>query len=326
MGLFARRALAEREALAVQMIESALLNRVGAHRIAVICPKGGVGKTTVSAAVAHLLSELRGEIVAAVDGNLTKGTLRKRLVRADRPAPEPLMDLAARAVRGQAYPEWTWLAPWHDLVARLRIFSNDGVPASQAEAMPGHDYASVVGLLSRAAQIVVQDMGTSMSTPVARAALETADTLVIATDRTRDCLEATIETITEYAESPRYRELVTGAVVVVNPSRDEGRDTADVGDLLDWLVQLTGGLVVPVPRDPHLATGDLIDWDAVRRETRMAYLRITAHVAARFSLYPLSLRYAPADLITMPPVSTPAPIEVGRREVGRCPDTTALSQ
>lgn len=310
MALFARRALAERETLATQTIETALLNRAGAHRVTVICPKGGVGKTTVSAAMAHMLSQLRGEIVAVVDGDLTKGTLRKRLVRADRATPAPLMDLAARATRGEACPEWTWLAGWHDLVGRLRVFANEGVPASRAEAMPGNDYASVIALLSRAAQIVVQDMGTAMSTPVARAALETADTLVIATDRTRDCLEATIEAVAEYAESRRYRELVTGAVVVVNPSRDEGHDTADVADLLDWLVRMTGGLVVPVPRDPHLATGDLIDWGAIRRETRVSYLEATAHVAARFSLYPPSLKYAPADLTVIPQLPKPAHIEV----------------
>ncbi|MGH3629946.1 MAG: hypothetical protein ACRDRL_21210, partial [Sciscionella sp.] len=181
--------LAARIVNATHAIQSAPLSREGSHRVAVMCPKGGVGKTVTAAALAHNLSQLRGEVVAAVDGNVHSGTLRRRLVPADRPLPAPMIELAKLAMSGQSAPEWPWLARWHDLVGRMRVFSNQGADPALVEAMPGAAYSALIALLSRASQLVVQDMGTSVTGGTARAALDSADTLVIATDLTQDTLE-----------------------------------------------------------------------------------------------------------------------------------------
>lgn len=285
---------------AVAAIKAPHLHRGrGAHRVTVMNPKGGVGKTVTAAAVAHWLAEYRGEIVAVVDGNPHTGTLRRRLVAADVEPPWSIVHLAAQIATDAARSEWAYLHAFHDLVGRLRVFSNASADPGVVEAMTGEDYGSVVDLISRSAQIVVEDMGTSVMGEVAVAGLDTADTLVLATDLTQDTLELTIELVTALAGQPqtfstesvdysaladgRYTDLVSRAIVVVGPSRDEDRDPIDMAPMLDWLAQACAGVIV-VGRDQHLAAGDLIDWNRVDPDVQMAHLQIAARVAEQFPL------------------------------------------
>lgn len=260
-------------------------------------PKGGVGKTVTASAIAHHLSQNRGEIVAVVDGNPHTGTLRRRLVAANIEPPYSIVHLSDQLELGSARAEWAYLAQWHDLVGRLRVFSNASADPGVVEAMTGEQYGAVVELVSRAAQVVVQDMGTSVMGEVAVAGLDSADTLVLATDLTQDTLEMTIELVTALAGQPqtfttesvdysaladgRYADLVRRAIVVVGPSREEDRDPVDMAPLLDWLSAACAAVVV-VPKDQHLAMGDLIDWSRVDEGVEVAHMQIAALVAQQF--------------------------------------------
>lgn len=268
----------------------------GVHRVTTMGPKGGPGKTTASVCLALTLSELRGEVVAILDGNQHTGSARKRLVPESHPVPLPIVDLAPGAEAGIVRPEWPELARYSDLVGRLHLLSNAAASLTRVESMSGEAWTPVVELVSRAAQIVVSDMGTSIAGPVAVAALDLTDTLVIATEMTQDTLEMTVEIVSALAGQPmsyrpdpddysavddgRYAELVAGAVVVVSPGKGD-RDRSDLADLLDWLNSVCAA-VVEIPRDQHFGLGTLIDLSALSTPARLAHLRVAAHVASRF--------------------------------------------
>lgn len=273
----------------------------GTHRIVVIGAKGGVGKTTAAAALSLALAELRGETVAALDGNPDTGTLRRRLVPGATPIPESIIDLAAALASGALAPEWPALARYCDLVGRLRVFSNQGADRTLVEAMPGDVFGAALAMVSRAAQIVVCDMGTSVTSSLAAAALDAADSLVIATDLDHADLDATVEILSGLAGQPlsrranaagestvmdgRYADLIAGAVVVAAPSRIE-QDSVEFAPYLDWLRQACCAVVTP-PRDPLLSAAR-IQWNWLLPATRREYLRALVVIAARFPSEPAS--------------------------------------
>lgn len=284
-----------------QTVTSAYLNQqYGLHRTLVMSPKGGVGKTTIAALLALTLAELRGETVAALDGNLHTGTLRGRMVPADAPTPLPMTQLADAVRANDVRPEWAQLCRYSDLVNRVRVFSNKGADLSRVENMTADDYRAIGGVLCRAAQLLVSDMGTSITSPWSVAALESAETLVFVTDTDEDSLDWTVEMVSSLAGSPlsyqhepadysrvadgRFAALVSGSILVVNPGKIE-RDPAEYEALLQWFGGVCADVVV-VPHDPALA--GRIDPADLRPATIEAHLRVAAHVASRLALDPSS--------------------------------------
>lgn len=311
-------------------------------------PKGGSGKTPTAAALGLSLAGLRGEITAVIDANTHLGTLRRRLIPDGVEVPLPMLAMARIAATGQLVPEWPVLVGYSDLVGRLRVFANTGVDPALVENMTGEQYSDFLALLSRAAQLVVSDMGTSTAGEIAIAALDAADQLVLCTELRRDALEMAVEWLSalygqpvSYRPNPedysgiadgRYAELASRAIVVVAPS---GGDPADLAPLLRWFTEVTnagrdGGRVVVVPHDPHIARGEQILLDQLRPDTRLAYLQVAAHVVDNFALGRLGTRRlspAPAVLPQLavqstspasqvideaPPVDQPVAIESSR--------------
>lgn len=283
-------------------IAQPMLSRVsGTHRIVVLGAKGGVGKTTAAAVLSLALSQLLGETVAVLDGNPDTGTLRRRLVPGSDLLPAPILDLAAAGTTGAIAPEWPTLARYCDLVGRLRVFSNQGADRALVEAMSGDVFATALALVSRAAQIVVCDMGTSVAGSLAAAALDAADSLVIATDLEHADLDTTVEIVSGLAGQPltnppppgdcstamdgRYADLIAGSVVIAAPSRIE-QDPAEFTPYLDWLRQSCATVVTP-PRDPLLSAAR-VQWEWLMPATRREYLRALAVIAGRFPTDPAS--------------------------------------
>lgn len=322
------------EVVLQQRIQAAQLPRAaGSWRIAVMGPKGGSGKSPTAATLGLNLAGLRGEITAVVDANTHLGTLRRRLVPDGLEAPQPMLAMADLATGGQLAPEWPVLASYSDLVGRLRVFANTGVDPKRVEDMTGEQYRDFIALLSRAAQLVVSDLGTSTAGEVALAALDIADQLVLCTELRRDALEMAVEWLSALCGQPvsyrpdpddyssiadgRYGELASRAIVVVAPG---GGDPVALAPLLRWFAEVTnagrdGGRVVLVPHDAHIGQGEQILLERLQPATRLAYLQVAAHVVDAFALERLGTRLSPtpATLPTlavqaaspMSPVSTP---------------------
>jgi MinD-like ATPase involved in chromosome partitioning or flagellar assembly len=219
-----------------QLDERILAPRLGrCVTIAVVSPKGGVGKTFVTALLGSLLAYLRRDRVVAVDANPDFGSLGRRLVP-DHPVfiDELLADLLkdgsvsvtsldARLGRG---PNGLMVAPAPTDPTRAKRLDEDA-------------YRSLFERLSALAGTLVLDCGTGLDAPPARAALGCADQLVLVTDAQPD-------TASLVWEAARWLEHDAPPLVLV-VNKIERSSRLDVG-ALERTIPFARGLT-EVPND-----------------------------------------------------------------------------
>jgi len=207
--------------------------------IAVVSPKGGVGKTTTTALLGSLLAFLRRDRVIAVETNPDWGSLGRRLVP-DHPV--FIDELLAGALSD---PD---ISPAR-LDAQLGR-GPDGLMVAPAPADPDRAanldesaYRTLFARLSELVGMLVLDCGTGLDDPPARAALACADQLVLVCDDEPDTASIVAEAATwlRHAGPP--------LLLVVNNLRRGSRI-----DLLalERATDFAHGLAV-VPRDERAA-------------------------------------------------------------------------
>jgi MinD-like ATPase involved in chromosome partitioning or flagellar assembly len=245
------------------------------HHVAVVSLKGGVGKTTVTAAVGLTLAELRGDRVAVLDADPDGGTLADRL---SGESTVSVRDLAARAERIRALPE---LARFTSLSGRLQVLASDQDPARH-DALDRAGYELAHATLARFCDVVITDSGTGMVHPVVGGTLDAAFSLVVVGSLTVDGASRAGRTL-DWLDAHGYAEVASRAVVVL--SADRSSPDVDVAHLRGHFARRSRAVVV-LPRDPHLATGDRIRLAALRPATRTAVMEIAALLADEFGVVP----------------------------------------
>jgi len=207
--------------------------------IAVVSPKGGVGKTTTTALLGSLLAFLRRDRAIAVETNPDWGSLGRRLVPdhpifIDELLAGPLSDpdisparLDAQLGRG---PDGLMVAP-------------APTDPDRAANLDESAYRTLFARLSELVGMLVLDCGTGLDDPPARAALACADQLVLVCDDEPDTASIVAEAATwlRHAGPP--------LLLVVNNLRRGSRI-----DLLalERATDFAHGLAV-VPRDERAA-------------------------------------------------------------------------
>ena len=146
--------------------------------IAIVSPKGGVGKTTVTSLLGSLLAFLRRDRVVAVETNPDWGSLGRRLVP-DHPVfidellTGPLSELSISTTRLDARlgrgPDGLMVAP-------------APTDPDRAAKLDESAYRTLFARLSELVGTLVLDCGTGLDDPPARAALACADQLVLVCD------------------------------------------------------------------------------------------------------------------------------------------------
>jgi MinD-like ATPase involved in chromosome partitioning or flagellar assembly len=163
-----------------QDVEGALLAAPTATRtntVAVVSPKGGVGKTTCTFLVGNLLAEALNLRVVAVDANRDFGTLASL-------APD---DLRAERTLADLLPHVDHIDSVSDVLAyvsQLRSGLHLLAGPEQAEvmaAMTPDTYGDLLDLLGRFYEVILLDLGTGIVDPLAQFGIRRADQALLVT-------------------------------------------------------------------------------------------------------------------------------------------------
>jgi MinD-like ATPase involved in chromosome partitioning or flagellar assembly len=210
--------------------------------VAVVSPKGGVGKTTITALLGTLVAHLRRDMVLAVDANPDYGSLGRVLCPAHRffvddvaawlggagPVPPSMADVNARLGAGPA---------------GLRVLPAPTDPGRMSRI--GFDtYHDVIGRMKDYAGLVLLDCGTGLQEPAARAAVEAADQVIVVSDADPATASLVAEAI---CRSPMTQPMT----LVVNkvPLRGGRLDLRRLADTVAGAEQ-----IVVIPADPGAAS------------------------------------------------------------------------
>jgi MinD-like ATPase involved in chromosome partitioning or flagellar assembly len=145
--------------------------------IAMVSPKGGVGKTTSTFLTGNLLATHSKLRVIAVDANPDFGTLAA--LAPDRAHTErSLADLAAEMESIATAAELSRYVS--RLPSGLHLLGAPTDAATMAQFGPG-EYGRLLAFLSMFYEVVLLDMGTGITDPLAKFAIDRADQIVVVT-------------------------------------------------------------------------------------------------------------------------------------------------
>lgn len=255
-------------------VERRLRTQPGVTRpnlVALISPKGGVGKTLSTFVVGNVLASHVKLRVIAVDANPDFGTLARLAPDAAR-SERSLADLLEDADRLNTVAE---LGPYISrLPTGLHILGAPRDAELMAQCGPER-YGELVAFLSTFYEVVLLDLGTGVAGPLARFAVDRADQLVLVT---------TPEWVTSTIVLEALAHLQHGrTTVALNKSYLRSGDVRAIEDRFraEHLHR-----AVTIPHDEQLAT--MVDTgtytlDALERPTRLAIKRLGLAVAEQLA-------------------------------------------
>ena len=246
----------------------------GTHRVAVISLKGGVGKTTTTAALGSMFANLRGDRVIAVDANPDRGTLGERVVRESGATIRHLLQNREDVTRYGDVRAFTSQSP-----TRLEVLASDADPGASS-ALSEQDYVDTLDVLERFYNLVLTDCGTGLLHDAMRGVLGLASSLVVVSSASLDGARSASATL-DWLEAHGLDDLARNAVVVISSVRPGG-GIVDVLQLEDHFASRCRA-VVTIPYDPHLEAGGVLELDELDDETVEAYRELAAAVGEGFA-------------------------------------------
>jgi MinD-like ATPase involved in chromosome partitioning or flagellar assembly len=258
----------------LDLIERARTPVGGCYRLAVISLKGGVGKTTTTAALGAMFADLRGDRVVALDANPDRGTLAERAPRESGATVRHLL-----AARGDLHRYADVRAFTSQSPTRLEVLASDSDP-HVSHAYSEDDYRDTVAILERFYNLVLTDCGTGLLHDAMRGILGLANSLVVVSSASLDGARSASATL-DWLEAHGLEDLAKNAVVVISSVRPGG-GIVDVIQLEDHFASRCRD-VVTIPYDPHLESGGVLDINELEQETADAYLELAAAVGEGFA-------------------------------------------
>jgi MinD-like ATPase involved in chromosome partitioning or flagellar assembly len=229
-----------------------------ANTVAILSPKGGVGKTTNTFLLGNVLASKLNLRVVAIDANADFGTLAA-LAPDDVRSERSLADLLQDAKRLQTTAE---IAPYVSrLQTGLHLLGAPALAEVMAQMTPGL-YGQLLDLLRRHYEVVLLDLGTGITDPIAQFAIEQADQMVVIT---------TPEWVTAATVLGALRHLKNDqATLVLNqaPAKNSGNREVIEANFRRQALSTR----VAIPYDERLRTmldSGTYDLDALSRATRV---------------------------------------------------------
>lgn len=241
--------------------------------LAVVSPKGGVGKTTVTALLGSLLALVRRDRAVAVDTNPDFGSLGRTLVPDHRVYVDDLVeilgqpDLSATALDGYLGRAFEG----------LMVLPAPTDPSRMA-GLDEQSYRKVIEGLQSLVGILVLDCGTGLQEPAARAAQASADQILLVSD-------AHPATASLVAEAGELLSTVGPPItLVVNKMPKSRRQTRIDLEGLDELVPGAHGLVTieDEPRAAGLVAAGEFTWKDAPRSWQVSMRELATALVAEW--------------------------------------------
>jgi MinD-like ATPase involved in chromosome partitioning or flagellar assembly len=249
-------------------------NIPGNYQLGVISTTGGIGKTRTTAGIGTVFALYRSEPVLAIDANPTYGNLGR------------LIDPGATASIREFMAD-------SEMVAYPKARSYTGKNPQGLEVLAGNQnmanplflsasmFTGTLARTRRFYQLALIDCGPDIEHPLMEGVFSAVDALVIVGSMNFDGAAAAEQTI-DWLATRNAHELLRRSVVVLN---DVYRCQNDkfVTMVRNSLAPRVGA-VKAIPWDAHLRDGAVLDFDALRRPTQLAYIDLAAWLAQGFSL------------------------------------------
>jgi MinD-like ATPase involved in chromosome partitioning or flagellar assembly len=252
--------------------------------IAVMSPKGGVGKTTLTALLGSLLAMLRRDRIVAVDNNPDFGSLGRTLTPEHTVFVDDLLEVLDS-------PELTVTELDANLARAahgMMVLPAPTDPVRMAR-LDEEAYTRVIRRLQDMVGVVLLDCGTGLHEPASRAALRTADQVVLITDAE----PATASLVTEAAALLR-RENVPIWLLVNKMSRSRTA-RLDLPALESYIPQARGLVTVAFEqRAARIVSAGLFDWRDAPKTWRRSVREVAADLVAAWPSLDVTIGGRPA--------------------------------
>jgi MinD-like ATPase involved in chromosome partitioning or flagellar assembly len=248
--------------------------------IAVVSPKGGVGKTTITALLGMLLSMLRPDRVVAVDANPDYGSLGRALV----PEHSVFVDDFLGLMESRVVPATEVEAQLGRTRHGLLVLPTPTDPA-RMWGLREREYTLVIERLQQYAGVLLLDCGTGLQEPAASAALTAADQCILVTDADPAAASLVAEAGVMLAGAGRP------ITVVVNKVPSKKRSFLAL-DRFEAAVPYASALIV-VPNEPHAAghlTTAQFDWRTAPKSWRISLRKLAVAITSEWAALGLTVR------------------------------------
>lgn len=234
----------------------------GTYSIVVLGGKGGVGKTTTTAAVGSTFASLRKDKTIAIDSNPDRAS--NLADRIDPSATDSYKDVLSDP-NLQRYTDIRSHVGMNG--AGLDVLGNRY--QSDRQPLSAQIYTDTHAQLQRFYSVLISDSGTDVDHPVIPGLMAGADALIMVASTAPDGAKGAAE-LMDWAYEAGYHRLLQRTVVVINDVR--GEDGRAHRKLVDSLVEKFSRWVSPqrvfvVPFDPHIASAGVIDINAAPGDT-----------------------------------------------------------
>ena len=248
-------------------------NIAGNYQIASVSVKGGVGKTRVTAGVGAAFAAERKQPVIAIDADTTYGGLGRFV---DPKALTSIRDFLAAKDVVVDYPKARHFTGQNKQGLEVLAGNQNVANPMQLDAATFFD---TISLARRFYQLSLVDCGAEVETEFFKAVLSVSDALMIIGSCTAEGALA-IETTVDWLAARNGHELLKRSVIVLNDTHDCA-NKAFIAHITETVGPRVRS-VMTIPWDPHLRDADTLDFLALRKGTRLAFLELAAELAEGF--------------------------------------------